>query len=96
MAKSTHAGLSWLRYLRIQCHGHVHFWPFDGWDILRGRSVIAEVYPPLWMKRFLVDGRNPDQNTAYSVAAWFCRSDRDGSLQRCFHPPFELDECTKA
>lgn len=31
VAKSTHAGLPWLRFLREQCGGRVHFWPFDGW-----------------------------------------------------------------
>ncbi len=96
VAKSTHAGLSWLRYLRTQCQGRIHFWPFDGWDIPRGRSVIAEVYPSLWMKRFPVDGRNPDQHAAYSAAAWIRRSDRDGWLQRCFHPPLNPEEHTKA
>jgi hypothetical protein len=30
VAKSTHAGLPWLRYLRRQLGGRLHFWPFDG------------------------------------------------------------------
>ena len=46
-AKSTHAGLPWLRYLRQRLVGRVHFWPFDGWTPPPGRSVIAEVYPRL-------------------------------------------------
>ena len=33
VAKSTHAGLPWLRYLRDTLGDRVHFWPFDGWDI---------------------------------------------------------------
>ena len=33
VAKSTHAGLPWLRYLRQQMGTRVHFWPFDGWVI---------------------------------------------------------------
>lgn len=34
VASSTHAGLPWLRYLRMQCRDKVHFWPFDGWGSL--------------------------------------------------------------
>ena len=34
MAKSTHAGLPWLRYLRRECKRNIHFWPFDGSDSL--------------------------------------------------------------
>jgi len=44
VAKSTHAGLTWLRYLRKQVGDRVHFWPFDGWNIPPERSVVAEVY----------------------------------------------------
>ena len=40
VAKSTHAGLPWLRNLRLKLGDRAHFWPFDGWDIPnnRGRS----------------------------------------------------------
>ena len=48
VAKSTHAGIPWLRYLRRELGDQVHFWPFDGWDIPNGRSAVAEVYPSLW------------------------------------------------
>ena len=48
VAKSTHAGIPWLRFIRQQLGARVHFWPFDGWDIPAGRSAIAEVYPALW------------------------------------------------
>jgi len=41
VAKSTHAGIPWLRFIRQQYEGRVHFWPFDGWDIPVGRSGIA-------------------------------------------------------
>ena len=43
VAKSTHAGIPWLRHLRRQATGLVHFWPFDGWHVPAGRSVVAEV-----------------------------------------------------
>ena len=58
VAKSTHAGLPWLRYLRQQVATRVHFWPFDGWAIRAGSSVVAEVYPSLW-SRSLARGTHP-------------------------------------
>jgi hypothetical protein len=33
VAKSTHAGIQWLRFIRQRLGDRVHFWPFDGWDI---------------------------------------------------------------
>ena len=45
VAKSTHAGLPWLRYLRNQLGDRVHFWPFDGWAIPAGKSAMVKVYP---------------------------------------------------
>jgi hypothetical protein len=47
VAPSTHAGLPWLRYIREELRRaevRVHFWPFDGWQIPEGMSVVAEVY----------------------------------------------------
>jgi len=96
VATSTHAGLPWLRYIRERCRDRVHFWPFDGWDIPAGRSVLAEVYPSLWMRRFPIEDRTGDQQAAYSVAAWLQRADRDGSLAQCFQPPLEPQERTLA
>jgi hypothetical protein len=86
VAKSTHAGLPWLRYLRQHVGDRVHFWPFDGWDIPVGRSAAVEVYPSMWSRSFARDGRNPDQHDAYSVAAWMQGADLDGSLKRFLHP----------
>ncbi len=80
VAKSTHAGIPWLRFMRQRLEERVHFWPFDGWDIPAGRSVIVEVYPALWSPDFAREGRTGDQHDAYSVAAWLSRADRDGSL----------------
>ena len=90
VAKSTHAGIPWLRHLRRQATGRVHFWPFDGWHIPAGRSVVAEVYPALWSKSFPCENRDPHQQDAYSIAAWMRRADGDGSLPSFFHP--HLDE----
>jgi len=70
VAKSTHAGIPWLRFIRRQLGDQVHFWPFDGWDILAGRSAIAEVYPALWSRSFANGGRTGDQHDAFCIAAW--------------------------
>lgn len=35
VAKSTHAGLPWLLYVRRHAAMRVHFWPFDGWRCRR-------------------------------------------------------------
>lgn len=80
VAKSTHAGLPWLRHLRRDVLDQVHFWPFDGWNVSSGRSAVVEVYPALWSRGFAREERNGDQHDAFSVAAWLSMSDRDGSL----------------
>jgi hypothetical protein len=86
VAKSTHAGLPWLRYLCQQVGDRLHFWPFDGWDIPAGQSVIAEVYPAMWSRRFGREERSGDQHDAYSVAAWMRDADLDGTLAEFFKP----------
>ena len=91
VAKSTHAGLPWLRYIRQRVGDRVHFWPFDGWEIPAKRSVIAEVYPSLWNREFPSEDRTADQHDAYSVAAWLRRADHDGSLPRFFNPKLAPD-----
>jgi hypothetical protein len=96
VAKSTHAGIPWLRYIRQHARGHVHFWPFDGWDIPPNSSVVAEVYPALWSRTFPSAGRTPDQQDAFAIAKWFQRADRDGSLQKFLRPELEPPERKKA
>jgi hypothetical protein len=93
VAKSTHAGLPWLQYLRQGCAERVHFWPFDGWESLPGQSLVAEVYPSLWTRRFPNDqARDGDQQAAYAVAAWLRKADLDDALARYLHPPLEPAE----
>ncbi len=87
VAKSTHAGLPWLRYIRQQMGHRVHFWPFDGWAIRDGLSAVVEVYPSLWRETFLQEDRTDDQHDAYSVAAWLREADREGTLADCLNPP---------
>jgi hypothetical protein len=96
VAKSTHAGLPWLRYIRTRLGSRVHFWPFDGWEIPPGRSAIAEVYPALWSRSFARERRTGDQHDAYSIVAWLSRADRDGSLSAFLHPNLTPPERTLA
>jgi hypothetical protein len=92
VAKSTHSGLPWLRYLDQNTAGRVHFWPFDGWSPPAGRSVVAEVYPALWSKAFPKEARDGHQHDAYSIAAWMRQVDIDGSLLRFTNPQLQEDE----
>lgn len=86
VAKSTHAGIPWLRYLRNRVGDRTHFWPFDGWMVPPGKSAVVEVYPALWSHSFPRDGRDSHQQDAYAAAEWLRRSDQDGSLERFFSP----------
>jgi hypothetical protein len=96
VAKSTHAGIPWLRYIRDQLGKRVHFWPFDGWDVPAGRSAIAEAYPALWSRNFAVEDRTPDQHDAFSIAAWLSRADQNGRLAACLNPDLTPPERTLA
>jgi hypothetical protein len=86
VAKSTHAGLPWLRYLRLKVGNRVHFWPFGGWAIPAGRSAVVEVYPSLWRHSLAPEGRSPDQQDAYVATAWLSRAGLDGSLAGFLDP----------
>ena len=96
VAKSTHSGIPWLRYIRQHLKDRVHFWPFDGWDVPPGCSVVAEVYPALWNRTFPPEGRTPDQQDASVIAKWMQAADRDGSLEGYFQPNLEPQERKKA
>ena len=86
VAKSTHAGIPWLRYIRDQLGKRVHFWPFDGWDIPAAHSAIAEAYPALWSRNFAIEDRTPDQHDAFSIASWLSRADQNDRLAACLNP----------
>jgi hypothetical protein len=86
VAKSTHAGLPWLRYLRQHSAERVHFWPFDGWEIPQGCSAVVEAYPSLYKKDFASEDRTPDQHDAYAIAAWMQQIDFDGQLASFLNP----------
>jgi len=92
VAKSTHAGISWLRFIRQRLGARVHFWPFDGWQIPAGRSAIAEVYPALWNRTFPIETRTGDQHDAYSVAAWLRQADANRELKKFLKPTLTPQE----
>lgn len=92
VAKSTHAGLPWLRRMRNEVGDKLHVWPFDGWTIPEGRSVVAEAYPSLYRNRYGKGDRTADQQDAYSTARWLSEMDHRGFLTRYFEPPLTDDE----
>ncbi|MCR9295717.1 MAG: hypothetical protein NXI32_23610 [bacterium] len=92
VAKSTHAGLPWLRRIRREVGDWVHFWPFDGWQVPEGKSVLAEVYPSIFRKRYPNEDRSADQQDAYAVARWLKEADQRGLLERYFDPPLTDQE----
>ena len=86
VAKSTHAGLPWLRFIRDRATRRVHFWPFDGWDIPDGTSAIVEVYPRLWNKSYPMTEPTADQHDAWVIAAWLRQADESGELLQALAP----------
>ncbi len=95
VAKSTHAGLPWLRYVRQHAPA-THFWPFDGWSCPRGRSVLAEAYPRLWSTTCPKEDRTADQHDAFSLASKLRDLDRTGQLTALLHPPLSPAEKRQA
>lgn len=95
VGKSTHTGIPWLRFLRRHpdLRGRLHFWPFDGFDVPPGKSVVAEVWPTLFRKKYRrPEGWKPDQFDAYVVAKWLQETQGAGELERQFLPPPGVDE----
>jgi len=89
VAKSTHSGLPWLRFIRRNVQRPLHFWPFDGWEIPAGSSAVVEVYPRLWNRDYPAGERNPDQHDAWVVAEWMRTADANGELGRVLQPSLE-------
>jgi hypothetical protein len=92
VAKSTHAGIPWLRQIRSQVGERVHFWPFDGWEVPGRKSVIVEVYPAIFKNRYPREERNADQQDAFLVARWLSESSARGILKQCFQPALTESE----
>jgi hypothetical protein len=96
VAKSTHAGIPWLRFIRQSLGTKVHFWPFGGWDIPPGRSAIAEIYPSLWRGIFPCEAPSRDQQDAFTVAAWLWRANETGTLAAFLKPELPASERAQA
>jgi hypothetical protein len=92
VAKSTHAGLPWLRHVRRECRGHAHFWPFDGWDVPAGSSLVAEVYPSLFRRRYELECGKAHEHDAYAVTRWLKETCERGILGRYLAPPLTEEE----
>ncbi|MEY2987563.1 MAG: hypothetical protein RJB13_1084 [Pseudomonadota bacterium] len=88
VASSTHAGIPWIQYLRNhpKLAGRLHFWPFDGWTPKEGCSVITEVYPSLWNKRFEKKTLNQDQHDAFVIVQALMEAQLSGELGSLFDP----------
>lgn len=97
VAHSTHAGLPWLRWLRMRLpRSRVHFWPFDGFHIPENKSVVAEVYPSLFRRRYEESPANEHERDAWSVAKWLCEMDCTGRLDHYFTPELLKHERSQA
>lgn len=96
VGKSTHAGIPWLKWLRDEGGGRVHFWPFDGWTPPPTKAVIAEVYPAIFRHRYPRDGRTANEQDAYATAMWMADMAGRGELAAYFCPPLRPAEVSMA
>ena len=85
LAKATHAGLPWIDYLR-RAGDRAHFWPFDGFEVPKGKSVVAEVRPARLRHRYRKEGLSAQEQDAYAVCAWLRERDQLGLLRPYFTP----------
>ncbi len=93
--KATHAGIPWIDYLR-RAGDRVHVWPFDGFGLPKGRSVIAEVRPARLRHRYPKEGLSRLDQDAYSICAWLQERDQFGLLGAYFTPPLSEEEKERA
>lgn len=96
LAKATHAGIPWLDYLR-RAGERVHFWPFDGFAVPPGDSVVAEVRPAALLQRYRGEERqSEEEHEAFAICAWLQERDRLGLLEPYFEPPLSKAERERA
>lgn len=70
--------------MRQEVGQYLHFWPFDGWSVPDGKSVIVEAYPSIFRNRYDKSDRSADQQDAYATARWLSESDARGFFARYF------------
>ena len=94
VGKSTHCGIPWLRFIRRNANpaNRPHFWPFDGFDIPPNKSVIVEIFPSIFRKRYPRRYKTPDEHDATCVAQWLKDMDTRGRLSTYFNPPLNDKE----
>lgn len=92
VAKSTHAGIPFLWQIRKKLGNLIHFWPFDGWNVPEGKSIIAEIYPSIFRSRYEWDGRTSHEQDAFATARWLKETCERGFLARYFEPPLTRRE----
>ena len=94
VGKSTHCGIPWLRFIRRHTddRSRPHFWPFDGFDLPPNRSVIAEIFPSLFRRRYPRRYPTADEHDAMCVAWWLKDMDARGRLSTYFNPPLTAVE----
>jgi hypothetical protein len=91
-AKSAYAGIPWLKWLRDEVGDRLHFWPFDGWHLPADRSVIAEVHPSIYRRRYPREQREHYEHDAYATARWMADMAARGALEACCQPPLTAME----
>jgi hypothetical protein len=94
-ARATHAGLPWLSYLR-RAGDRVHFWPFDGFAVPEGKSVVAEVRPARLKYRYGREGLDRQDHEAFATCAWLQDRDQLDLLRFYFEPPLSEAEKERA
>ena len=94
VGKATHCGLPWLRFIRRNPRSRrkPHFWPFDGFAVPPGASVVAEIFPSLFRRRYPRSDASPDAHDPRCVARWLKEMDQRGHLQPYFAPPLTAPE----
>jgi hypothetical protein len=79
---------SWSQFLKD--------WPFDGFEVKKGKSVIAEVRPARLRHRYRKDGLSKEEQDAYAICAWLQERDQLGLLRPYFTPPLSQEEQERA
>jgi len=94
VGKSTHSGIPWLRFIRQNADqtNRPHFWPFDGFEIPNNKSVVVEIFPSIFRKRYRRKYKTTDEHDAMCVAQWFKDMDSRGLLNSYFNPPLTDEE----
>ena len=80
VAKASLAGIPWLFWIRRVAGEATHFWPFDGLTVLDDKSVIAEVYPSIFTRRYVDVPKKSHLSDAWAVCKWMQDRDSEGLL----------------